>query len=148
MTDDDKRTGEHRAVTCSADSPDAAADDIRRRARSRLQTEGAEVGVRVLIELAEDKKQKGSTRGAAAKSLVQSSGIHTAATLSQEDLADLPADQIRALLAQAQRALEARMNHLTTIDHEPTASPPTALESPLRTRLEERKTPPWGNLFD
>jgi hypothetical protein len=95
------------------------AEDIRRRARHRLQTEGAEVGVRVLLELAQDVLQKGSTRGAAAKSLVQLSGIHTAATLSPEDLADLPADQIRALLGEAQRALEARMNHLKTIDHEP-----------------------------
>lgn len=108
-------------------NPDVA-EDIRRRARNRLQTEGAEVGVRVLIELAEDMKQKGSTRGAAAKSLVQLSGIHTAATLSPEDLADLPADQIRALLGEAQRALEARMNHLKTIDHEP-AEPDQAPES-------------------
>jgi hypothetical protein len=108
-------------------NPDVA-EDIRRRARHRLQTEGAEVGVRVLIELAEDQFQKGSTRGAAAKSLVQLSGIHTAATLSPEDLADLPADQIRALLGEAQRALEARMQHLKTIDHEP-AEPAAAPES-------------------
>lgn len=108
-------------------NPDVA-EDIRRRARHRLQTEGADVGVRVLIELAEDPLQKGSTRGAAAKSLVQLSGIHTAATLSPEDLADLPADQIRALLGEAQRALEARMNHLKTIDHEP-AEPSQAPES-------------------
>lgn len=102
-------------------NPDVA-EDIRRRARHRLQTEGAEVGVRVLLELAQDVLQKGSTRGAAAKSLVQLSGIHTAATLSPEDLAELPADQIRALLGEAQRALEARMQQLKTIDHEP-ASP-------------------------
>lgn len=103
------------------------AEDVRRRARHRLMTEGAEVGVRVLLELAQDVLQKGSTRGAAAKSLVQLSGIHTAATLSPEDLAELPADQIRALLGEAQRALEARMNHLKTIDHEPT--PAAAPES-------------------
>jgi hypothetical protein len=125
---DDKHTDERRAVTRSGDNP-RSDEDIRRQARHRLQTEGVEVGVRVLIELAEDKKQKGSTRGAAAKSLVQSGS--TPATLSQEDLADLPAEQIRALLAEAQRALEARLNCLKTIEHEPT--PPVE---------------PRGSLFD
>ena len=98
--------------------PDVA-EDMRRKARHTLMTKGAEVGVRVLIELAEDVKQKGSTRGAAAKSLVQLSGISSAAALSEADLAELPADKIRALLAEAQRALEARMANLKTIDHEP-----------------------------
>lgn len=88
--------------------PDVA-EDVRRRARQRLMTEGAEVGVRVLLELANDVKQKGSTRGAAAKSLVQLSGISSAQALSEADLAELPADKIRALLGEAQRALEARM---------------------------------------
>lgn len=85
------------------------AEDARRRARHRLMTEGAQIGVAVLIELASDTLQKGSTRGAAAKSLVQLSGIAGAAALSEGDLADMPADRIRALLAEAQRALEARM---------------------------------------
>lgn len=101
-----------------ANNPDVA-EDVRRRARHRLMTEGAEVGVRVLLELAQDVKQKGSTRGAAAKSLVQLSGIQNASSLSPEDLAELPADQIRALLGEAQRALQARMDKLKTIDHEP-----------------------------
>jgi hypothetical protein len=114
--DDDKRTDERRVSVFSADVPEAA-ENIRREARHRLQTEGFEVGVRVLIELAEDKKQKGSTRGAAAKSLVQSGS--TVRELSPEDLADLSADQIRALLGEAQRALEARLNYLKTIEHEP-----------------------------
>lgn len=109
-------------------NPDVA-EDVRRHARHRLMTEGAEVGVRVLIELAEDMKQKGSTRGAAAKSLVQLSGISTAQALSPEDLADLPADQIRALLGEAQRALEARMSKLKTIEHDP-ESPQSAQAAP------------------
>lgn len=96
-------------------------EDIRRRARERLMTEGAEVGVRVLIELAEDRQQKGSTRGAAAKALVHASGS-TVPVLSQEDIAELPPDQIRALLAEAQRALDARLAKLKTIEHVP-ASP-------------------------
>lgn len=110
-------------------NPDVA-EDVRRRARHRLMTEGAEVGVRVLLELAQDVLQKGSTRGAAAKSLVQLSGISTAQQLSPEDLADLPADQIRALLGEAQRALEARMNKLKTIDHEPAETPQSAQAAP------------------
>lgn len=112
-----------------AGNPDVA-EDVRRRARQRLMTEGAEVGVRVLLELASDVLQKGSTRGAAAKSLVQLSGISTAQQLSPEDLAELPADQIRALLAEAQRALEARMSKLKTIDHEPAETPQSAQAAP------------------
>jgi hypothetical protein len=110
-------------------NPDVA-EDVRRRARQRLMTEGAEVGVRVLLELANDVKQKGSTRGAAAKSLVQLSGISNAQSLSEADLAELPADKIRALLAEAQRALEARMAKLKTIDHEPAESPQSAQAAP------------------
>ncbi|MFZ2160458.1 MAG: hypothetical protein WAV72_30660 [Bradyrhizobium sp.] len=132
---DDERTGDCRTG--------GGGDDIRRRARERLQTEGAEVGVRVLIELAEDKSQKGSTRGAAAKALVQSSGS-TLPMLSQEDLADMPAEQIRALLGEAQRALEARLNKLKTIEHTPRVP-----ELPRPARLEAVKdTDQAGGLFD
>lgn len=88
--------------------PDVA-EEVRRRARLRLQTEGAEVGVRVLIELASDVRQKGSTRGAAAKALVQLSGITGVQNLSESDLAEMPPDKIRELLNQAQRQLEQRM---------------------------------------
>lgn len=111
-----------------AHNPDVA-DDARRRARQLLMTKGAEVGVRVLLELAEDVKQKGSTRGAAAKSLVQLSGISSAQALSAEDLADLPPDQIRALLLETKRALEARMKVVEgrTIDAE---SPQSAQAAP------------------
>lgn len=112
----------YRAVNQAASqnlrNPDVL-EDMRRRARHLLQNQGAQIGVAVLIELACDEKQKGSTRGAAAKSLVQLSGISTAQQLSPEDLADLPADQIRTLLAEAQRALNERMAKLKTIDHEP-----------------------------
>lgn len=111
------------------------ADDARRRARQLLMTRGAEVGVRVLLELAEDKLQKGSTRGAAAKSLVQLSGISTAQALSPEDLADLPADQIRALLAEAKRALDARMAAAKTIEHEPATAPESAPIAQAATNL-------------
>ena len=95
--------------------PDVA-EEVRRRARVRLQTQGAEVGVRVLIELAEDVKQKGSTRGAAAKALVQLSGITGAQNLSEADLAEMPPDKIRELLAQAQRQLAERMAAAKVID--------------------------------
>jgi phage terminase small subunit len=88
--------------------PDVA-EEVRRRARHRLQTEGAEVGVRVLIEVATDELQKGSARVAAAKALVQASGVASVQSLSEADLAEMPPDKIRELLGQAQRQLEARM---------------------------------------
>lgn len=96
------------AASDNLQNPDVQ-NDIRRQARNLLQNEGAAIGVLVLVELATDEKQKGSTRGAAAKSLVQLSGVSSAQSLSEADLAELPADQIRTLLAEAQRALEARM---------------------------------------
>ena len=132
---DDEHRGDRR--------PGGGNEDTRRRARERLMTEGAEVGVRVLIELAEDKNQKGSTRGAAAKALVHSSGS-TVPTLSQEDLADLPPDQIRALLAEAQRALDARLANLKTIEHAP-----TAFDSSQPARMEAAQdVAQAGGLFD
>lgn len=128
----DPPTSERRLVPYRASSPEL--DDVRRRARHRLQTEGVEVGVETLIELAQDKKQKGSTRGAAAKALVHSGGA-TGQMLTQEDLAEMPAEQIRAMLVEAQRALTARLETLKTIDHEPTL-------------LNVRKNVPPGNVFD
>jgi len=139
--DDHKRTNESGGGVRSGDAPEAA-EDIRRRARHRLQTEGFEVGVRVLIELAEDAKQKGSTRGAAAKSLVQSGS--TVQSFSPEELAEMSGEQIRVLLAEAERALAARLAKLKTIEHVP-----TALESPQPARLEVAKNAaPTGGLFD
>lgn len=119
-------------------------DDVRRRARERLMTEGAEVGVRVLIELAEDKSQKGSTRGAAAKALVHSSGS-TLPTLSQEDLAEMPAEKIRALLVETQRALEARTKLVEgrTIEHAPSPRLPPPARSEAATDTAQA-----GGLFD
>src|SRR5262245_2048458 len=58
-------------------------EEIRRLARRRLQTEGAEIGVAVLIEIAKDKLQKGSARVAAAKALVQASGVAGAQNLNE-----------------------------------------------------------------
>lgn len=112
----------HQSAAQNLKNPDVA-EDIRRRARNRLQTEGAMIGVAVLIELAEDVLQKGSVRGTAAKALVQLSGISSAASLSEADLADLPADKIRALLAEAERALAARMDALKVVEHVPIAQP-------------------------
>lgn len=126
----------------AADDPHGV-EDMRRRARHRLMTEGAQVGVAVLIELATDKAQKGSTRAAAAKALVVQSGS-SAPLLSQEDLADMPPDQIRALLGEAQRALDARLAKLKTIEHVSTVP-----DSTQSARLEVVKnTPQTGSLFD
>lgn len=104
-------------------------DDVRRRARNMLQNEGAMLGVVVLAELAADVLQKGSTRGAAAKALVQLSGVSSAQTLSEADLAELPPDQIRALLTTAQHALEARMKLVEGRELEP-ESPQSAQVAP------------------
>lgn len=71
-----------------------------------------------LEKILRDDSQKGSTHVAASK-VVLTWYEANRATMSQEDLADLPADQIRALLGEAKRALEARRNHLLTIEHEP-----------------------------
>jgi hypothetical protein len=135
MNDD---TNEHRAVARYADGSDAGAEGVRRRARQRLQTEGLDVGTEVLIELAKDKQQKGSTRGAAAKALVQA-GISTAHPLSLDDIAEMPAEQIRVLLAEAERALAARMAELKTIEHVPAVPRP---------RLDAVKNTRRGSLFD
>jgi len=94
-------------------------EEIRRQAQHRLRTEGAEIGVGVLIELASDKLQKGSTRGMAAKALVQLSGIAGGNALSPEDLAEMPAEKVRELLAEAERLLSERMAAAKVIDHEP-----------------------------
>lgn len=102
------------------------AEDVRRRVRHKLQTEGAELGANVLMEIAADRLQKGSTRVNAAWRLVQLSGVVSAQAISEADLAEMPADQIRALLAEAQRALSSRLVALKTIDHEPAAAPESA----------------------
>lgn len=96
-------------------------DEIRRQAQHRLRTDGAEIGVAVLIEIAQDKKQKGSTRGMAAKSLVQLSGIANGNALSEADLAEMPAEKIKTLLAEAERLLAERMAAAKVIEHEPAA---------------------------
>lgn len=99
------------------------AEECRRRARNRLMTEGAEVGVSVLIELASDTKQKGSTRGAAAKALVQLSGVAGAQDLTEKDLSDMTPDELRSVLAAARAKLEERINQARTIEHEPAEEP-------------------------
>jgi hypothetical protein len=96
-------------------------DAMRRQAAERLRTEGAKVGVDVLITMANDDKQKGSTRVAAAKSLVQLSGIAGGATLTEQDLAEMPPEKMREMLARTEALLNERMAVLQTIDHEPLA---------------------------
>src|ERR1700730_16651260 len=64
----------HQSAAQNLRNPDVA-EDIRRQARHRLQTEGAETSVRVLLEVANDLQQKGATRVMAAKVLGQMSGV-------------------------------------------------------------------------
>ena len=108
-------------------------------------TEGAAVGVAVLIELASDTKQKGSTRGAAAKALVLSSGAAGQAP-SEEELAEMPAEKIRAILVEAKRALEDRLAKLRTVDHA-AVNPEAAQPRQLAPRGVELSDAP-ENVFD
>lgn len=91
---------------------------MRNEARRLLMNEGAQIGVAVLIELATDTAQKGSTRGAAAKSLVQLSGVAGSQDLNEKDLAEMSADDIRTLLSRARGALEERIAKARTIEHD------------------------------
>lgn len=56
-------------------SDPAVAAEVRRIARETLRTDGAEVGVRVLIEIASDAKQPAGARVQAADKLVRHSGL-------------------------------------------------------------------------
>lgn len=103
---------------------------MRNEARRLLMNEGAQIGVAVLVELATDTAQKGSTRAVAAKSLVQFSGIAGVQDLSEKDLAEMSADDIRGLLSQAQAALQERLARKMTIDHAPAETVDAPAESP------------------
>ncbi len=94
-----------------------------------MMTEGPEICVNVLFSVALDEDEKGSTRVVAAKAIGQMSGMAAPQSLTEGDLADMPADKIRALLGEAQRALEARMRVVEgkTIEAE---SPPIAQDAP------------------
>lgn len=103
---------------------------MRAHARALLQNEGAQIGVAVLIEIASDKLQKASSRVAAAKSLVQLSGVAGAQDLNEKDLTEMSADDIRDLLARARDALQERLAQRNTIEHNPGERPIAPAESP------------------
>lgn len=75
----------------------------RDRAKERLMSEGAEIGVAVLIEVASDKKAPANARVAAADKLVKHSGISADVSAAGE-LHEMTPDQIAAAI----QRLEAR----------------------------------------
>ncbi len=106
------------AATKLLANPDVQ-NEIRRKARHKLQTEGAEIGVEVLITIAKDKLQPGGTRVRAAEALVKHSGISGVDTLDEEDLAGMKPGELDALLDKARRELALRAQGAKTIEHAP-----------------------------
>lgn len=82
--------------------PDIAGE-VRRLARDKLRTEGAEVGVRVLIEIASDAKQPAGARVQAADKLVRHSGISAEGSDGLEPH-EMTADQIARAIDELTRA--------------------------------------------
>ncbi len=79
------------------------ASEVRRLARDKLRTEGAEVGVRVLIEIASDVKQPAGARVQAADKLVRHSGISAEGSDGLEPH-EMTAEQIARAIEELTRA--------------------------------------------
>lgn len=111
------------AAHYNSQNPDVQ-NEIRRVARHTLQTKGAETGVRVLIEIAEDAKQPGGTRVRAATELVKHSGVGAAEDLTDKDLADMSPAEVQTLLDKARRELALRLEGAKVIDAKPIEEEP------------------------
>lgn len=66
-------------------------------ARQRLRTEGAEIGVGVLIELAQDKATPSGVRRAAASDLVKLSGVGASEGEAEKPLSEMSAAELATL---------------------------------------------------
>lgn len=71
----------------------------------RLKTEGAKVGVGVLIEVAEDKRSPAASRVMAAKALVQLSGVGTTDANEEKALHTMSRAELVVRAEQARRVL-------------------------------------------
>lgn len=78
----------------------------RQAARDRLRSEGAEVGVKVLIDIASDAKQPAGARVAAAVNLVKHSGISAEGSDGAEPH-EMTAEQIAKAIGELERAASA-----------------------------------------
>ncbi|KQT46606.1 hypothetical protein ASG52_12870 [Methylobacterium sp. Leaf456] len=86
-----------------------------------LRTRGAEVGVRVLIEIAEGEKFTGPARAMAARELVKLSGVGSKTDDDSRPLHMLSAAELHAKALKAQAWLDELERN--TIEHEPAPSP-------------------------
>lgn len=116
-----------RMATHNANSP-AIQSEIAA-ARNRLRTEGATIGVGVLIELAGDKKAPPGVRRAAANDLVKHSGIGAAEGEADKPLDELTGAELDALarrLAERRdvilRAASDKAKPVTVIEQDPAES--------------------------
>lgn len=72
-----------------------------------IRTQAGQIGVAVLVELAEDEKVPASTRRAAAKDLTEISGVSKNVSGSK-DLSEMSGDELQAAIASAKaRAIAA-----------------------------------------
>ena len=92
------------------------ASEVRRLARERLRTEGAEVGVRVLIEIAVDVKQPAGARVQAADKLVKHAGL-SAEGGEERELHEMTGEEIARAIAALQHAASDRAKPI--LDAEP-----------------------------
>ena len=97
----------------------------REAARQLLRTEGAEVGVRVLIEIAGDAKQPAGARVQAADKLVRHAGL-SAETNDGKEPHEMTGDEIARAIAELERIASDRAKPV----------------------IEVEANPPGGGLFD
>ncbi|MCH4543142.1 terminase small subunit [Ochrobactrum sp. A-1] len=81
----------------------AIAESVREKARQRLRNEGAEIGVRVLIEIATDAKQPAGARTTAATNLTKLSGIAVDDATQGKELHEMTGQELAAYRNQLER---------------------------------------------
>ena len=81
----------------------AVAESVREMARQRLRNEGAEIGVRVLIEIATDAKQPAGARTTAATNLTKLSGIAVDDATQGKELHEMTGQELAAYRNQLER---------------------------------------------
>ncbi|WP_158266651.1 terminase small subunit [Alsobacter soli] len=77
--------------------------EVRLQARKRLESEGAEVGVQTLIEIATDRQQPGGTRVRAAAELVKQSGIGRADDGRPKEPHEMTASELQQAIEHLER---------------------------------------------
>lgn len=79
------------------------AESVREKARYRLRNEGAEIGVRVLIEIATDAKQPAGARTTAATNLTKLSGIAVDDATQGKELHEMTGKELAAYRDQLEK---------------------------------------------